>query len=734
MPPTPTPTPTPTPATGARRIAVAGNPNAGKTTLFNRLTGLRARVGNYPGVTVDRKEGSCLLEGQRAVLLDLPGAYSLTVQSPDEEIARDVLFDWREDCPPPEALLVVIDATNPERNLFLATQMLELGYPSVLALNMIDVARSRGTEIDVPRLEELLGVPCVPTVATTGEGTEALAHALLNARATTLRAPLKPPVAAQVEKLAETLVGEHGVGGGQAPAIALRLLSSPGGLSDAATRYGQPFADQVSAAREALKQHGLVWQGCEASSRYAWLRKVAGEAIHSPDAEHRVTTTDRIDRVLTHRIWGLVIFVAVMAFVFQSIFTFAQPFMDAVGHGADHLGAFTKAHLPAGVLTDLLANGVIAGLGTVFTFLPQILMLFFFLVLLEDSGYMARAAFVMDRVMSRVGLHGRSFVPLLSSFACAIPGIMAARTIANRRDRLTTILIAPMMTCSARLPVYGLLIASFVPARRLGGVIPVQGLVMLALYALGLISALLIASIFKRTVLRGPTPAMLLELPPYRWPHPPNVVRELWERSFLFVRFAGTIILSICILLWVLAAFPKYDAPPEQLTALAAAQLGPDAKPEDLAAAEDRIGGQQQLEHSILGRAGHIIEPLVRPLGFDWRIGIGLLSASAAREVFVSTLGVIFAVGDKAEATDQTLIERLRLARWPDGRLLFTPAAVASLLIFFVYAMQCISTVSVVVRETGGWKWAAFQIAYLGIVAYSLSFVTYQGLRAAGWG
>lgn len=699
-------------STALTRIAVAGNPNAGKTTLFNRLTGLHQKVGNYPGVTVERKEGAATVNGVSLQVLDLPGAYSLTAHSPDEEVARDILFGWQPDCPPPDAVLMVVDSTNLERNLFLATQILELGCPCVLALNMVDVAERRGTVIDYARLEELLGVPVVPTVALTGQGADALDAALLAPRVSPARAPLKPAVAREVEALSQTL-SDRGTPVHLAHGIAVRLLASPTGLDDAAARYSPELAAELSAARDRLTAEGLAWQGCDAGSRYRWLRELVAACVTHSSAEHAVTTSDKLDRVLTHRFVGPLLFALVMAAMFQSIYTWAAPFMDGINHATDALKNLARAGLPPGVLTDLLCEGVLTGVGAVMVFLPQIVFLFFFLCLLEESGYMARAAFVMDRLMSRVGLHGRSFVPLLSSFACAIPGIMAARTIASKRDRLVTILVAPLMTCSARLPVYALLIAAFVPQRRLFGVLSAQGLALLSLYALGVCAALVLARIFKSTLLRGPTPALLIELPPYRWPNWPNLLRELWQRAFLFVRFAGTLILSISIVLWFLAAFPHYEAPAGTPAATA---------------------GELQLEHSYLGRAGHFIEPVVRPLGFDWRIGVGLISSTAAREVMVSTLGVVFAVGEKATHEDQSLKDQLRAATWPDGRPLFTPACVAALLVFFVFACQCMSTVAVVVRETGTWRWAAFMVCYLGVLAYGFTCATYQGLRALGYG
>ncbi len=718
------------------RVAIAGNPNAGKSSIFNGLTGLRQKVGNYPGVTVERKAGRCRLEDTPVEVIDLPGAYSLTVQSPDEEVARDVLLGWYEHEAQPDVVVVVVDATSLHRNLFLATQIIELGYPTVIALNMTDLARSKGLEIDPDALARRLGVPVVATVASKGTGLDRLKATILEAVASDVRAPLEEPLQEQVDGLAETLAGEHRVDSELAPAMALRLLASPHGLDLARGRFGPELSARLAAAREALLEAGIPWQGCEAASRYPWLSDIVRESA-SQARQTWVSRSDRIDRVLTHHVFGPVVFLFSMALVFQSIYTWSAPFMDAIDAGTSWLGDLVRGVLAPGVLTDLLVDGVITGVGSVLIFLPQIVFLFFFLAMLEDTGYMARAAFVMDRIMSKVGLHGRSFVPLLSSFACAIPGIMAARTIGSRRDRLTTILVAPLITCSARLPVYALLIAAFVPQRKmLGGFVSTQGLALLSLYLLGILGALTVAAVLKRTILRGPTPVLLLELPSYRIPSPRHVLRDLWERAGLFLRFAGSVILSISIVLWFLAYFPRADAAAVQ-TAVTRHLVETGGDPSDaaqVAEATEQVSGGVQLEQSALGRMGRLVEPLVRPLGYDWRLGIGLLSSFAAREVMVSTMGIIFAVGEGADEHDATLIERLRQARRADGTLLFTLPVVVSLLLFYVFACQCMSTVGVVVRETGGWKWAGFMIAYMTTLAYLASLAAYQGLTALGVG
>lgn len=719
------------------RVAIAGNPNAGKSSIFNRLTGLRQKVGNYPGVTVERKIGRCQIDDLPVELVDLPGAYSLTVSSPDEEIARDVLFGWMpEQEPAPDVVLVVVDATSLQRNLFLATQIIELGYPTVIALNMADLAAAEGLTIDPDELGRRLGVPVVPTVASRGVGLDKLKATIVDTAASDLHVPMAEPLQRQVDALAEDLIGTHDVAPSLAPAMALRLISSPAGLAMAADHYSAELASRLSDARAALAEAGVQWQGCEAGSRYPWLAELVAESTARADGARPRTFSEKLDRVLTHRFLGPVIFFLLMALVFQTIYTWATPFMDAIDAGTAAVGGFVSGVMPEGILSDLLVDGVIAGVGSVIIFLPQIVFLFLFLALLEDTGYMARAAFVMDRIMSRVGLHGRSFVPLLSSFACAIPGIMAARTIGTKRDRLTTILVAPLITCPARLPVYALLIAAFVPQRAVLGIFSLQALSLLSLYLLGVFGALGMAAVLKRTILRGPTPALVLELPAYRAPSLRQMMHDLWERAWLFLRFAGSVILSLSIVLWFLAYFPRTDTSGAET--LARQQMianGEDAGDAELLAARtEHMAGEIQLENSLMGRLGKVVEPLVRPLGFDWRIGVGLVSSFAAREVMVSTMGIIFAVGDEVDEGDETLIGRLRSATRPNGEPLFTLPVVASLLVFFVFAMQCMSTLGIAVRETGGWKWPAFMVAYMTVLAYSASFVTYHGMRWAGWG
>jgi ferrous iron transport protein B len=698
------------------RVAIIGNPNTGKTTLFNALTGLRQRVGNFAGVTVERVEGQVRLpDGGQLAVLDLPGSYSLSAGSPDERIALEVLLGQGRDPWRPDVVLVVVDAVHLERNLFLASQVMELGLPMVLALNQVDAAESQGIRIDVPELVHRLGVPVVPTVAKRGEGIDPLIRAVRTAA--TLPAPARRfalPAAAEaaLAPLVSRLM-EAGLPRPGAAMEALRLLAAPaddGGLAVPAVAAAR------DAAVAALSAAGLPAARLESSARFGWIGEVMAAAITHP-ARPAAPWSDRIDAVVLHRVWGPAVFLLVMGLVFQGVFTWAQPVMDGIEGALGALGGWVAAALPDGTLESLVVDGVIAGVGSVVVFLPQIAILFAFIGVLEHSGYMARAAFLMDRLMRRVGLHGKSFIPMLSGYACAVPGIMATRTIEAPRDRLVTILVVPLMSCSARLPVYALLIGAFIPATPLLPGLSLQGATMLGMYLLGTVTALAMAALFKRTLLRGPVRPMILELPPYRWPSVRSLAVSVAQRCQLFLRRAGTVILALSIVLWAMATWPRL--------------------PVDAA----RTPAQQQeaqLAHSALGRAGHAIEPLVRPLGFDWKVGVSIAASFAAREVFVSTMGTIYGVGD-AEHPEAALAERLRAERHPvTGAPVYTPLLAVALMVFYVYALMCMSTVAVTVREAGGgrlgWTWAGVQFGYMLALAYGASWLVLMVGRALGWG
>ncbi len=705
------------PPAAARRVALLGNPNTGKSTLFNALTGLRQKVGNFAGVTVERVEGTYRApDGGRVTVLDLPGSYSLSANSPDEEIALEVLLGHASDVARPDVVVVVADALHLERNLFLLSQVLELGLPVVVALNQFDAAQAGGVTIDVPELIHELGVPVVPTVATRRDGIDALRRAIATAPAMprpARRFAMPPAGGRALAPLADAL-RSAGFASGVADMEALRLLAVA--QVEAHVAHVPGLAAALDTARADLAAAGVNPRGLEAELRYGWIAGVVARTVtHVPSRRHVVG--DRIDAVALHRVWGPLLFVAIMAVVFQSIFTWAAPMMDFTEGLVLSAGEVVRSLIPAGNLQSLMVDGVIAGVGAVVVFLPQIAVLFLFIGILEDTGYMARAALVMDRYMRRVGLHGRSFIPMLSGYACAVPGIMAARTIGEPKDRLATIMVVPLMSCSARLPVYTLLIGTFIPAATVAGVVDVRGLTMLAMYLLGTLAALGVAAIFKRTLLRAPVRPMLLELPPYRLPSVRSLAVSVSHRAMLFLRRAGTVILAVSILLWGLATFPKADVP---------------------AGVSDEVAQETQLAHSALGRIGHVIEPVVRPLGFDWKIGVGIAASFAAREVFVSTMGTIYGVG-AADETSGDLRDRLRAERDPEtGGPAYTPLVAVALMVFYVFALMCVSTTAVTVREAGGgrrgWGWAGFQFGYMFVLAWVAAFAVYQGGRALGLG
>lgn len=701
-----------------RRIALAGNPNAGKTTLFNALTGMRQKVGNYPGVTVDKKEGRArLTQNAEATILDLPGTYSLTPKSPDEEVARDVLLGLRTDTPAPDAVLIVVDASNLERNLYLATQILELGLPCVIALNMVDVAAAAGKAIDAGQLAHDLGCPVFPIVAVKGEGLDALRAELSgdlpipSPPALQLPASLeaaRTKVAAAIETDSETYDDETVTSGPRG--IALRLLCGNAPQVEVERVYGAEAAQVLTRAREEYK----VRPAQESAPRYKMLGAVVKNALEQSGREMSQDFTDRADAILTHRVWGILAFAAIVLLVFMSIFSFANLPMagiEALQGGAQN---FLSNHLPAGPIRDLLVDGVVAGVGAVIVFLPQILILFFFIGILEDSGYMARAAFIMDKTMGRVGLHGRSFIPLLSSFACAIPGVMATRTISSRRDRMTTILIAPLMSCSARLPVYTLMIGAFIPERYFLGIVSQRALIMFSMYVLGVVVAMAAAYVFKKTIFKGPPPALLLELPPYKMPAPRNVIVTMWERGSQFLIRAGTTIFALSVILWFALNYPKPT--PAQLA----------AQPDDNA----RVA--LTARNSAAGTVGRFIEPTIAPLGYNWKIGVGLIGAMAAREVFVSTMGTVYSVGADTDEESKPLRQQMKEDKWPDGTPVWTTATAISILVYFVIAMQCVSTLAVVKRETGGWKWPIFMQFYMTALAWIAAFIAFHGARMLG--
>jgi len=653
-------------------LALVGNPNAGKTTLFNALTGLRAKTANFPGTTVERKVGRLHVGGQQIVVIDLPGLYSLDSTSPDEKLAADALQGKLEHTAP-DAALVVVDATNLERNLFLVSQLLDLDCPVIVALNMMDMARRDGIRIDLKKLRAELGCVVMPISARNGTGIE----------------ELKQEIA--------------------------RLVS---GAMPESVAHSKPDCGNCT--------------GCTFQARYEWTEQISTKVM---DAElaRRSAWTEKIDDLVTHPIFGVVVFQLVMIVIFALIFWAAKIPMDLIDHLFATVGTRVTALLPAGDLESLVVNGVIAGVGGILVFLPQICILFFALSLLEDTGYLARAAFVMDKVMRRFGLPGKAFVPMLSAHACAIPAIMSTRVIENPRDRLVTILITPLMTCSARIPVYAMVTALIFPDSPLKA-----ALIFTSAYAIGILAALGCALLFKHTILPGGSKPLMIELPPYRLPGLRTALLHTFDRAKIFVKQAGTIILVISLALWALSHYPK-SAPPVTAIALQvqAGQLektGEPAKADALRAAANRLTAQSSLQNSFAGKIGHVIEPAIAPLGYDWQIGIGIVSSFAAREVIVSTLAIVYGVGeDAADHNRKSLYDTLRQARRTDGSPVFTAATCLSLLVFYILAAQCLSTQAVVRRETNSWKWPLFQIVYMSGLAYVAALVVYQSLRHLGY-
>jgi ferrous iron transport protein B len=726
------------PAAGLPLLLLVGNPNVGKTSLFNRLARRNERVGNYPGVTVERRTAELGLPGgRRALIADVPGAYSLSARSSEEQIAVQAVLGWAEN-PRPDLVIVVVDAGQLVRNLYLVLQLIELRVPLLVALNMVDEAGERAPD---PRaLGDALGVTCVATNARAGAGLEELSQAILErlARALPPRLHVSYPheLLRDADTIADALPAEWRGSVERDRALALWALTSlepDDELVGIPDRLRQRCAEVLERAAGRDVDREII------ESRYRALEALLAGVLKAPGHPVKAapSRTERIDRVLLHPAYGFVVFLAIMLVVFQSLFAWADPVMGGIESLFGAVHELASSHLSEGFFRDLITKGVIDGVGNVVVFLPQICLLFLFIGLLEDSGYMARVAYLMDRALRSVGLHGRAFVPMMSGFACAVPAIMATRTMERRRDRLLTMLVVPLMSCSARLPVYTLIIGALFPPSRVFGVLPVQGLLMVAMYLFSTCVALIAAAVLGRTVVRGSSVPLILELPPYRWPGLPSVLHLMWLRARSFLSEAGTVILGFTILMWVLLSYPK---PPESVVLPAApvpaavAPAAPAASPPTPGASELQQNGARAtaLEYSFGGRLGKTLEPVLAPLGFDWKIGVGIVGAFAAREVFVSTIGMVYGLGEMGD-DDTPLRERMRAEMRRDGRPVYTPLVGLSLMVFFALACQCMSTLAVVRRETRSWRWPAFLFAYMTTLAWVTSFVVYQSGRLLGF-
>jgi ferrous iron transport protein B len=734
-------------------VALVGNPNTGKSTLFNALTGLNQHVGNYPGVTVERKVGKSKLGELDIHLIDLPGTYSLAARSPDEMVTVDLLLGHRPEEPRPDAIISIVDANNLERHLYLTTQLMELQVPIVLAVNLIDLAEKQKLKIDYRQLSQQLGIPVVPIQANRGIGLEELKKALFIA-VENQHLPSEAKFPEYFEQEVSQLSKE--VSTKPEPFLVRRMLFDIGGYSEkrATEQFGTSFGEKLEQARQRISSHNGSISVLEAKTRYSWIRNALQGCIERPP-QKPITFSDKLDRILTHRFWGSLIFLVVMFVVFQSIFLWALPIMGLIDEGKELLASGIESILDPGPLRSLLIDGVLQGVGGVLIFLPQIMILFAFIAVLEDCGYMARAAFLMDKIMSKCGLNGKSFIPLLSSMACAIPGIMATRTIENRRDRLATIVVAPLMSCSARLPLYMLIIGVF-----LSNPWWLPGITLFGMYLLGLIVAPLVALTLKRTLLKGPTPLFVMEMPSFKMPQWKTVLRRMAGAGWAFVYRAGTIILASMILIWALLYFPNrmpdgkssYDQTTtelqNQIDTLEEKQKSletQDPKPEveletidkELNEKQERLGELQGewKRQSLLGQAGHAMEPIFRPLGWDWRIGMAAIASFPAREVVVGTLGIIYNQGDvdpkeikESSNPGDTPLGKAIEKEWGDDpiRGKYRIPVALSLMVFFALCCQCVSTLAIIKRETGSWLWPLFTFVYMTTLAYIGAFFTFQ--------
>ena len=678
-------------------IALLGNPNSGKTALFNILTGLNQKVSNYPGVTVEQTIGMAQIENSPVAIIDLPGTYSLVPESHDEAIVAEEFGKWAKGENTPDCIISVVDSTNVMRNLYLTTQLLDLGIPVVVALNMIDLARKKSIEINCEKLKEDLGVfSVIPVSARLKEGMNdlkrSISQAIRRKSETPPIFPIPEPVQNAILPLQNWYRDTFQFSEYLSRSFAIRsaTVGSTNGI-------GSPDSPLMDACKMDLKTIGFPHETLEPTLRYHWLDQVVPKAEIPIEKKSR---SEKIDEILTHPWGGPLIFVGLLTFIFQAIFSWAGIPMNMIDNSIARFGNWVAHQLPPGLLTDLLVEGIIGGAGAILIFLPQILILIFFMTLLEDFGYMARVAIMMDKAMTKVGLHGRSVLPLMSGYACAIPGIMATRTIDSWKERLVTILVLPLMSCSARLPIYALMIGAFIPDQTVFGYFGLQGLTMVLMYFLGAVTALILSLIFSSWIKTERKSSFIMELPPYRIPLMRSVFRQVYTRGKLFVTDAGKIIMAISIVLWFLASFPKVDS---------------------------ENGEKQTIHTSFAAKIGKTIEPMIAPLGFDWKIGLGLVTSFAAREVMVSTLATIYNVENVKDEVI-SLSDAMKRDKNPvTGKSIFTPLVALSLMVFYVYAAQCMATFAIVKRETNSWKWPVFMVVYMTGLAYFGSLIVYQG-------
>jgi ferrous iron transport protein B len=751
-----------------------GNPNTGKTTLFNALTGMSQKVGNYPGCTVEKKVGRIRLPNAEVTVIDLPGTYSLAALSPDEMVAADVIMGTMPGVAKVDAVLMVIDASNLHRNLYTLSQVMEFGLPVIAVLNMMDIAARRKIEIDIPILIERLGIPVIPIQANTRSGLEALHRAIQPSAIRALSPPdhqLFPAYHRAARALADEFQARAPEGRQLAGPELFRALVDDFGHSESrlCQILGPDLQPRLQAVRSELEGAPDL-AGHETTGRYQWISNALDGVMIEPEVDS-LSLSDKVDQLLTHRVGGVLIFMALMYVVFQSIYSWAGPLIDGVDVIFSGIGGWLGGMMPPGMMQSLVVDGIIGGVGAVIVFIPQIAILFFFVAILEGCGYLSRGAYLMDKLLAKFGLSGKSFIPLMSSFACAIPGIMAARTIENSRDRLTTILIAPLMSCSARLPVYVVLIGAFIPDRRVLGIFNLQGLTLFALYSVGVFVAIGVAIVLKRSSSKGEPPPFLMELPSYKVPEWRTVAHRVYGQSKEFFINAGTIIFALTIVIWAFGYFPHPESIATEFDAQrsaahsalidAASSAGQDvetvdqleailtANPsltenQDIAAAietheaaithADSDESGAYLRQSVLGRMGQAIEPLVRPLGWDWKIGMAVIASFPAREVIIATLGTIYNLGADLDEGSTALRDHLKSAEWPDGRPVYNVPVALSIMVFFALCAQCMATLAVIRRETNSWRWPILTFVYMTTLAYVGAFITFHLTTALGWG